>query len=376
VGRNVETGAVFYSARWKAMLGFAENELGTTLAVWEGLIQPEDESGAMASLVAHFRGEATDHATDHRLRRKDGTWKWIRARGRVVDWAAPGRPRRMIGTHTDISAQRAAEEETSRANERLQAAVVASQIVWWELGISPGGFRINAYGEPGVLGYAPNQLTGLNTANWLELTHPDERASVARNLENVVAGRSDTLRSEHRMLDAAGQWRRVRHIGRVSKRAADGSPLLMIGTTQDVQDRHETEMRAAVSARRLQIALDASRMGVWSHDFSTLETDWDERCLEIYGIARDQIPRNDSEFLRLILDEDVPAVLAERDKSSAGEKRFEYSYRIRRRDGGVRHIRTAGIMTHDEQDRPRYVTGIDEDITDRVEGEASSLSGF
>ena len=47
---NVETGAVFYSARWKSMLGYGENELGTTVAVWEELLHPEDEPGARASV--------------------------------------------------------------------------------------------------------------------------------------------------------------------------------------------------------------------------------------------------------------------------------------------------------------------------------------
>jgi len=275
----------------------------------------------------------------------------------------------MIGTHTDISAQRAAEEEGRLANERLRLAVFSSGMIWWEWKIVGGDFGINAFGQPCILGYAPEQLAGINAAKWLELTHPDECAAVAKTLEDALAGRSDTWRSEHRLLDAAGRWRWVRHIGRVSKRAADGSPLLMVGTTQDVQDRHETELLAGVTAHRLQIALDASRMGVWGHNFRTLETDWDERCLEIYGITREQIPRDDPEFFRLILQEDLPAVLAMWDKLRAGEKRFEYLYRIRRRDGAVRHIRTAGIMEHDAHGRPRSVTGIDEDITDRVEAD-------
>ncbi|CAK0740080.1 diguanylate cyclase [Gammaproteobacteria bacterium] len=100
---NLNTGQIIFSRRWKEMLGFAENEIGGTLSEWEQRIHPEDLPNVQAALAAHITGKTATYALENRLLCKSGGWKWILSRGMAVNRDASGKPKRMIGTNTDIS---------------------------------------------------------------------------------------------------------------------------------------------------------------------------------------------------------------------------------------------------------------------------------
>lgn len=119
---NVQTGEVFFSRQWKAMLGFEEDEIGSTLAERDQRVHPDDHRGVKEELEDYFSGKSEAYVSEHRVRGKDGTYKWILDRGKVVQWTEDGRPLRMIGTHGDISDRKQAEEERLQVEQRLQQA--------------------------------------------------------------------------------------------------------------------------------------------------------------------------------------------------------------------------------------------------------------
>ncbi|WP_317204978.1 PAS domain-containing protein [Janthinobacterium sp.] len=126
---HIDSGVVLYSRQWKAMLGYAEDELANRLETYTALAHPEDLKRAYALLEENFAGHADTYSIEQRMLCKDGGWKWVMARGMVVEKDAQGRATRMIGTHTDISARRGAEDEvrallaqTEQARAELRAA--------------------------------------------------------------------------------------------------------------------------------------------------------------------------------------------------------------------------------------------------------------
>ena len=100
---------VYYSARWKEILGFAEWELPNAPGTWEKLVHPEDIGRARAAIEAHLARQTSNYTAEYRIRAKDGTWKWVLARGKAM-FDETGRPLRMIGAHTDITERKQAEE--------------------------------------------------------------------------------------------------------------------------------------------------------------------------------------------------------------------------------------------------------------------------
>jgi len=106
---NLETDEVYYSPRWKSMLGYDERDIAPDIKAWRGLLHPEDVEKAQQAIEAHLEGGSAFYEVEHRLRHKDGSYRWILARGAAVRDEA-GRPRRMVGSHTDVTERRRSEE--------------------------------------------------------------------------------------------------------------------------------------------------------------------------------------------------------------------------------------------------------------------------
>jgi PAS domain S-box-containing protein len=119
---NRKTNEVYFSCQLKAMLGYTEEEIGNTLDEWERLVCPEDLEKCYAALERHFRGETEVYQDEYRMRCKDGTCKWILDRGKVVEWDEGGKPLRVIGTHTDITYRKQAEEAMRKAKDAADSA--------------------------------------------------------------------------------------------------------------------------------------------------------------------------------------------------------------------------------------------------------------
>ncbi|MBY0249486.1 MAG: PAS domain S-box protein [Nitrospiraceae bacterium] len=115
---NTETGEVFFSKEWKSQLGFSETELPDTLESWESRLHPDDRAHAVAYARQYLDNPAGAFRQDFRLLHKDGTYRWIDSHASLVT-EPDGRRVRLLGSHTDITARKQAEE----ANRRLSAIV-------------------------------------------------------------------------------------------------------------------------------------------------------------------------------------------------------------------------------------------------------------
>jgi PAS domain S-box-containing protein len=99
---NIRTNTVYYSPRWKQMLGYEDEELPNHFDTWQNLIHPEDVARAQAELDAYLAGETKHFELEYRLRHKDGAYRWVLARG-VLIRDVEGEPCRAVGSHTDIT---------------------------------------------------------------------------------------------------------------------------------------------------------------------------------------------------------------------------------------------------------------------------------
>ncbi len=96
------------------MLGFSDDEIGNTLFEWDSRIHPDDRDSTYADLKKHFNGDTPLYQNEHRLLCKDGSYKWILDRGKIVERKEDGTPLRVIGTHSDITARKEHESEREK----------------------------------------------------------------------------------------------------------------------------------------------------------------------------------------------------------------------------------------------------------------------
>ncbi|MEM9688679.1 MAG: PAS domain S-box protein, partial [Pseudomonadota bacterium] len=117
---DVTTGETYFNDTWYEQIGYEPGELPMTADTWAQLVHPDDLNDAMADIRAHFDGKTQIYRNEHRLRRKDGKWQWIRDVGKVVDRDHDGNPIRMVGVHIDIQALRDAVAQTESFNRELR----------------------------------------------------------------------------------------------------------------------------------------------------------------------------------------------------------------------------------------------------------------
>ena len=106
---TLATGEMWLSDRWHMMLGYAPGELEGHTGTWERLVHPEDRARTLRLLNDHLEGRSAVYECEHRLLRKDGTWCWVMARGKVVTRTPSGHPARIVGLQFDTTVRREAE---------------------------------------------------------------------------------------------------------------------------------------------------------------------------------------------------------------------------------------------------------------------------
>lgn len=106
---NVLTGRTIVSSEYASMLGYDPAEFEETNAGWRSRLHPDDIQQSAVLFADYVEGRRADYSTEYRLRTQAGDWRWILSRGRIISRTADGRAHRVLGIHTDITAQKGAE---------------------------------------------------------------------------------------------------------------------------------------------------------------------------------------------------------------------------------------------------------------------------
>jgi diguanylate cyclase (GGDEF)-like protein/PAS domain S-box-containing protein len=110
---NIDTGEVYFSERWKAVLGYSEQEIEPNIDAWLDRVHPEDLERVKGELDTHMIGHSVHYENEHRVRHWDRTYRWVLVRAVAVR-DDEGRPHRMAGSLTDITPRKQVEEQLAK----------------------------------------------------------------------------------------------------------------------------------------------------------------------------------------------------------------------------------------------------------------------
>jgi len=121
---DVETDRVYYSPRWKSMLGYEDHELGDTLDVWAQLVHPDDKQRALDMARECLAGRADNFEVEMRMLHKQGGIVNVLSRAFTATQGPDGKPNRLVGTHVDITERKKAEDFRRKTADILEMIAI------------------------------------------------------------------------------------------------------------------------------------------------------------------------------------------------------------------------------------------------------------
>jgi PAS domain S-box-containing protein len=235
---NLETGDVVYSARWKQMLGYAEDEIEPHVSAWERLVHPEDRRLAIEATNSLAHGGHAMFEAEFRLRHKDGYYVNVLSRGYPVRREPDGPVVRIVGTHLDLTDQKHAETALRESEERLRLAFIAAQEGVWDWNLETGAVVYSPRWIE-MLGYDRSEIEP-HVSAWERLIHPDDVGKAVRLNESLDRG-ADTYEGEFRLRHKGGHYVHVLSRGFPIRREPGGPVVRIVGTHFDLTARKEAE---------------------------------------------------------------------------------------------------------------------------------------
>ena len=347
---DVASNIVPYPNSLLKILGYELDEIRDYLNFWIMSIHPDDVSRFKFAMEEVASGQKSRNSVEYRIRLKDGTYKWLLTQGHVVELTQDGRPKRMLGTHTDLTERREAEEAMRVAEERWRFALEGSGDGVWDW---DGETNTSRYSDRyrAILGYPPSDAPE-NNDWWQSLIHPDDLPAVQKAMEDYMGGMAKTYVVEFRMLCQNGAYKWVLSRGIAVKRDPDsGNPLRMIGTMSDQTEQRRAQETLREAEERWRFALEGSGDGVWEWDFENKTGLHSDRLRAILGYAPDEGPESMQWFRILSHPDDLGIVTKALDDYAAGRKpHYSVESRLRCKDGSYKWVLSRGIAVKQAPD--------------------------
>ena len=237
---EIASDTVRTNVHWQQVLGYpvVDDEVAGRIETWLNDIHSDDK----ARRERIFQSDACDgdgfYESEFRMRTATGDYKWLLDRGRVVERAPDGAPRRVVGVSVDIDALKRLEQTLRDSEHRMETTLWSSKAAFW---------TINVQSDRAQMSPQFFELTGIDREAWNRdqhpwnsRMHPDDRPAARRAYEDYNSGKLDFYESEYRLNTPAG-WRWMHDRGRIVEREPDGAPRLLAGTTQDATARKSLE---------------------------------------------------------------------------------------------------------------------------------------
>ena len=314
------------------MLGYEEHEIGTTLDEWDKRVHPDDKESCYADLERHFSGETPFYQNEHRVLCKDGNYKWILDRGKVMELMDDGKPLRVIGTHTDITERKRLDEVLKQSEEKYRLLIENNYDIIFTLN-AEGIFIFVSPAWTELLGHPPAQVIG---QSFQPFVHVDDIPVCLEFLQKVFNTGQKQDGIEYRVKHISGEWRWYR-ANAVPLKDESGKVIGLQGIGRDFTESKRTEDALRESEEKFRTVAD------FTYDWEYwIDTDGrliynSPSCERITGYRSDEFINNPRLLEDIIHQEDHSLVGDHFDTIDSGNP-HQVEFRIVTRTGDERWI--------------------------------------
>ncbi|HSE74907.1 MAG TPA: PAS domain-containing protein [Dongiaceae bacterium] len=369
---TIATGEFNFDRRAMERMGYRVDELDSTIRVWDSLVHSDDRAAVISASDRYLAGRSDLFQAIYRIRTKSGDWRWILSRGRAVERLADGRPRRLSGTHLDITDFKQIELALRRSDQRFRALAESSRAVPWEADIAT--YRITYVGSQieAVVGFSATDWVEKDL--WPERLHPDDRDRVLREeAEYSRAGIDHNL--EYRLIAADGRIVWIRDL--ISVIVSDDGQARLYGAMVDITEEKQIEQALRDSEARYRQAERVAGLIHWSSVANATDGQQEPKltlsdtAAAFFGLAKESLPETISGFVEQVVHPDDREKLrrAIAKLILEGAEEFTLEYRIQRSDGSVAVVSEIGRRFLTDEGRFQSAFGTIQDITERKQAE-------
>lgn len=360
---NLHTDEVYFSKRWKEMLGFEPGELLGTLHEWKSRVHPDDLEEVILKLKRHFNHETADYSTEHRMMCKDGSWKWILDRGKVIEWTKDGQPSRMVGTHTDITNRKFAEEVVRKSEEKFR--IVADNAYNWEFWEDSDGQWIH---------HSPSceKLTGYSVEEFtkdkdllLKIIHPEDKEAYTMHHQESFTHHAQG-RHFFRIITKRGEIRDIEHVCQAIYNDS-GVFIGIRGSNIDITVRKNAEDRLRESEFQYRNLANSGSALIWTSGTDKLCDYFNIPWLKFTGRTLEQEIGNG--WAEGVHPDDFNRCLETYVSAFDRREPFEMEYRLRHSSGQYKWILDLGTPNFNSKGEFLGYIGHCFDISERKETE-------
>lgn len=286
---DLQEDVLYYSALWKALLGYDEDEVTNTYQSFIDFLHPDDVHRVQGQIQAYLDGRLKIYREEFQMRHKAGHYVWILSQGEAI-FNAQGKPLRMVGSHHDISKQKFAEHQLLNHQKQLSLALDAGDHGFWDWDLLENKTYFSpVYYE--MLGYYFKEFD-MSFESFKELLHPEDKSAVLTAIDKAITlGQSYEV--EMRLKCKDGQYKWILGKGKVYIDPITQKAYRSVGLHLDV---HTRKLMEEELVRRDQLLKTLSRQvpgviyqykltpqGIMSFPFAT-EGIWD-----IYEVHPDDV---------------------------------------------------------------------------------------
>ncbi len=371
------------------MLGYNPGEFPRTLDGLGASVHPEDWVRVMAAVQAHLEGRVP-YAEEYRAIRKDGTFRWWSARGAVTR-TPDGKPIRWVGTVTDITDRKKAEEEIKRLNDELEETVTqrtAQLKDALELNqkiISTSSLGIFACREEGpciIANPAVAKISGASVDQMLKIDFRELDSWKKNGLFQKVETALQTQKEQRAEIHLTTNFGKDAWINYYITTFKSAGKLHFLMTVDDITkrklaeielERHRDHLQELIQERTTELvssrellaeAQTMAQLGSWKWDAVKDEITGSEEFYRLFGVGQEQIAHF-QQFLSSLHTDDRERVQRDVADSLEQRKPYDTDYRVILSDGNVRYINARGQVFVDDGGKPLRMMGTCMDITVR-----------
>jgi len=350
---------LWYSPRFKEMLGYTDHDFPDILNSWSTKLHPEDRDRVFAALAAHI-DHRVPYDIEYRLRTKHDGYHWFRARGQAI-WNESGYMVRMAGSLQSIMDRRKQEETIRRSDQLLRHLADNTTAVIYVKDTQGRYLLSNRRFE---------HLFKLTTSQVIDHTDhelfPLEFADKFRANDLDVLRRNSIVEYEETAPQPDGPHTYISI--KFPLQDETGRPYAMCGVSTDITERKRMEETLRAQDRLLRLALQTIDIGVWNWDLPTGRICWSPQVNRFFTGTGEARMLTTLDWLAIVFSDDRESFsvsLIEIMDQQSDELLLEH--RIRKQQGGTQRVIWTGRMIRDRDRRPIHVLGTVGGIADTEE---------